>query len=105
MEILNTHRRRAMKKLRLQVDELRVETFEAGGGGGRRGTVHGRYDTQYCGTEPVDDSINYCSPPPTSLFSCDYTCGNTCSCGCTNTCYNRWTCDPYQSACTEPVYP
>ena len=90
-----------MRKLRLKIEELKVETFEAGGGRGH-GTVQARQASDLldpCDPYPVDDSINYCSPPPTAAFSCGYTCGNTCSCGCTHTHPPRWTCDPYASEC------
>lgn len=100
-----------MRKLRLQIEELKVETFDAGGGQ-ERGTVRGRLYSDWfnpCDPEPVDDSINYCGTAPATCgagFTCDYTCGNTCSCGCTGTCPARWTCDPYASECTEvPVGP
>jgi hypothetical protein len=92
-----------MRKLRLQIEELKVETFEAGGGGGQS-TVRGRQASDLldpCDPVPVEDSINYCSPPPTAAFSCGYTCGNTCSCGCTYTQPPRWTCDLYMSECTS----
>lgn len=77
-----------MRRLKLEVDELMVESFDVVAGAQGRGTVRAREYTLYwqqCEPEPVDDSINYCSPVPTSLFSCAYTCGNTCSCGCTRT--------------------
>ena len=77
-----------MRRLKLEIDELQVESFAVERPGEARGTVRGREYTLNpweCDSEPVDDSINYCSPAPTSLFSCAYTCGNTCSCGCTRT--------------------
>jgi hypothetical protein len=77
-----------MRRLKLEMDGLKVESFEVVSGVRGRGTVRGREYTRVpweCDSEPVDDSVNYCSPPPTSLFSCAYTCGNTCSCGCTRT--------------------
>jgi hypothetical protein len=93
-----------MRKLKLEMDELRVETFEAGFAGGR-GTVAGRGGTSddFHPCEPVEpeDSINYCGPPPTSPATCGWTACYTCSCGCTRT-QAGWTCDPYASECTIP---
>lgn len=90
-----------MRKIRLELDALRVETFDTGAGPGERGTVHGRHHTFEVGCgDPFEDSIDYC-PVPTAQASCGYTCGNTCSCGCNQTRY-AWTCDPYESTCTEP---
>src|SRR5687768_8312180 len=86
-----------MRKIRLELDALQVETFDTGAGTWNRGTVHGRHHTFEigCGEQPPEDSINVC-PVPTAAqtcnqFTCDYTCGYTCSCGCTRT-YEGWTC-------------
>lgn len=94
-----------MKKLRLDLDALRVDTFEAGDARGR-GTVRGRgglSDYFPCETEPYDDSINYCSPVPTAAATCNYTCGNTCggTCGCGAT-QNQWSCNHVICTQTEP---
>lgn len=89
-----------MRKLKLEIDELRVESFDAGGGDGR-GTVAGHNPTadscEPCEVLP-EDSINYCA---TMGATCAATqCGScyTCSCGCWNTRVG-WTCDPYAAEC------
>ena len=95
-----------MKKLKLEIDALRVESFDAGSGAGR-GTVEGRNwtaDSCYpCEPIPPDDSIDYCStvaPYPTCAATQCGSCHNTCAgtCGCAGTRYG-WTCDPYATEC------
>ena len=88
-----------MRKLKLELDELRVETFEAGSAAGR-GTVQARDYTYPCYEEPYEDSINYCAPPPSAAATCGHTCGITCSCGC-NVTQGGYTCG-FGSDCTEP---
>jgi hypothetical protein len=89
-----------MKKLRLDADSLRVESFTPREPVAETGTVraHGTWDT--CIDVPCDPdlSIDPCGPAPTAAATCGYTCGYTCSCGCN---YTRvgWTCDPYASEC------
>jgi len=93
-----------MKKLTLELDALRVDTFDTGEGGGR-GTVRGRDYSEYwpCETEPYDDSVNYCSPSPTAAATCGSTCGSTCAgtCGCGAT-QNQWSCVHAVCLQTEP---
>jgi hypothetical protein len=93
-----------MEKLRLDLDDLRIESFEAGESAGR-GTVRGRGYSEYrpCETEPYDDSINYCSPAPTAAATCAYTCGNSCggTCGCGVT-QGQWSCVHAVCTQTEP---
>ena len=83
-----------MRKLRLELEELRVEAFETGRGGAR-GTVEGHSDTAVvafsCRDEPIDhretgpgdwscddrclaESFSYCE-------SCWHTCGHPAVCG------------------------
>lgn len=92
-----------MRRLKLEMDALQVESFDVAHRAGARGTVRGREYTQVpweCDSEPYEDSINYCAPPPTSMFSCAYTCGNSCSCGCTRT-QGGYTC----TCPDEPEFP
>lgn len=86
-----------MRKIRLELDALQVDTFDTGAGTWSRGTVQGRHHTfEYgCGEPPPDDSLDVC-PVPTAAatcnqFTCAYTCGDTCNCGGTRT-YGGWTC-------------
>jgi hypothetical protein len=92
-----------MRKLRLEIDELRVETFDTDARGDGRGTVHGRSGTEMtrcfglcgehteeafgcggggtegCTMNPyIDDCYSYaqqCPPTQYPSWSCDYTCG------------------------------
>ncbi|HEU0052708.1 MAG TPA: hypothetical protein VFQ39_06010 [Longimicrobium sp.] len=94
-----------MRKLRLDPEALKVESFAAGGGDGR-GTVRGNNVTwdscDPCYPIEPEDSINVCPPAPTQGSTCQGTCGGTCqatcSCGCWNT-RAGWTCDPNNTAC------
>lgn len=92
-----------MKKIRLEMDALRVESFDTGAGRSARGTVHARQTRDaYCPElPPPDDSINVC-PPPTGAPSCAGTCGSTCgsTCGCAQT-FGAWTC--VGSTCPDPA--
>ena len=96
-----------MKRLKLEIEELRVESFDAGVGDGR-GTVRAHGYTEFCDSEPFEDSINYCGTAVASCagqYTCAYTCGNTCSCGCGATAYGHYTCNGPNGGCTEPVLP
>ena len=65
-----------MKKLRLRLDALTVETFPVEQGQMReQGTVHARADTELCGDTPN----TICQPPTTECYpSVDRT---WCGCG------------------------
>lgn len=63
-----------MKKVRLTLDDLRVDSFQTSGGRREEGTVFGEQCT--CQTNCT------CPGCPT----CDYTCPNTCWETCGNTC-------------------
>jgi hypothetical protein len=93
-----------MRKLRLEIDELKVETFDAGGSD-TGGTVRAHEDTNYGGPclDPFDDSINYCGTGQTYCGTCGgSTCAGTCdySCGCYSLAYS--TCNPVQCYTSEP---
>ena len=81
-----------MKKLRLEVDDLRIDSFAVDGAGEARGTVAGQNEPAY--TASCDGScVNTCN-------SCVNTCLNTCQASCWNTCgtFNA-TCGTW---CTHP---
>lgn len=85
-----------MKKLKLNLDEILVETFEVRGRGARAGgTVHGRDVSQWEGdgcTHETNEGVGTCSP-----FSCgEITCADA---GCGGT--NEPSCD--YNACGESV--
>jgi hypothetical protein len=57
------------KKLRLQIDELRVEQFNTHPDSPvSRGTVHG-FETDGIG---LSEPCRYCLPPPYETWSCDW---------------------------------
>lgn len=94
-----------MRKLRLELETLVVETFApAAEGAPRRGTVRGREDGTWidCGTFPDSCGAdtcgnqcytgpNYVSCDPTEEASCD-TCDASCGISCPDTC--RYYCGP-----------
>jgi hypothetical protein len=49
------------KKLRLDVDELRVEAFATAAGAAKHGTVHGHGDTISCYMSWCEPSCNECT--------------------------------------------
>ena len=71
-----------MKKLKLEMDDLRVDSFEVREGTEERGTVEGRYVTFTC-----DASCGG------TCDSCMDTCLNTCPDSCWNTCATCNTCE------------
>ena len=80
-----------MKKLKLEIDGLKVESFDAGDTLPRTGTVRG------LGTPPPD-SVRICKlteggsePGATCLVECTGTCGNTYGDCCGDS--GRFTCD------------
>ncbi len=74
-----------MKKLRLEMDAIRVETFEVAAAEKARGTVHGHHPTAWetCTCECSDDGT--CDP--------DWGSGHPLSCGPTNC--NDTACDMF----------
>lgn len=56
-----------MRKLKLELDELAVESFETAGRGGRTGTVQGHSET-----DPTQ--VPTCTRPWESQLSCPGTC-------------------------------
>lgn len=62
-----------MRKVRLEVEALEVESFVADGAGGERGTVHGAQLSFGCTLSL--DSIERCVE---SGFSCPPSCGANC---------------------------
>jgi hypothetical protein len=97
-----------MRKISLDVDALRVESFDTSPDGayGPRGTVHGRIEaiggvvveplSQQCGTYPNCPSP-LCMDTP--LASCDGSCAWTCGASCNGTCASCATCNTCQESC------
>lgn len=81
-----------MKKLRLELDALRVESFDTAGGAGGRGTVQG-HNVTYGESwdwpcEPVDS--DYTADPAqcqTQAYTCAASCNGTCH-SCNGTCHS-----------------
>jgi len=67
-----------MGKLTLQIDNLKVESFDTGDGRGSRGTVHGHdtMETEWCTGYPDCVSCKCLTPKDTCNASCD--CTQTC---------------------------
>lgn len=63
-----------MKKFRLQVEDLRVDTFEANSPQGPKGTIFGHvYSRPAQASCNGDDTCAYsCGPACVSLNTCDY---------------------------------
>ncbi|HEU4452650.1 MAG TPA: hypothetical protein VFR81_06295 [Longimicrobium sp.] len=65
-----------MRKLSLDLDGIRVETFETDGTAGARGTVHGRFGVAaLAGDSPLASCVHSCED--TICYSCD-TCREPC---------------------------
>lgn len=95
-----------MKKLRLRMDDLRVESFATLGGPAQpRGTVRGHEPTVMCsGTctaNPDCTDVFACETygDCTLAGSCEGTCGNSCDVTCQVSCYG--TCDATCNSCVE----
>ena len=75
-----------MRKLTLELDDLRVDTFDTTASSRARGTVFGEQCT--CWTNCT------CPGCPTCDASCNGTCGGTCDASCNGTCGQScdWSC-------------
>jgi hypothetical protein len=62
-----------MKKMKLQLDDLAVESFSPGGGAGPRGTVRARGDCTQGDTCVCDTAYAVCGTGPATIYSCDET--------------------------------
>ena len=78
----------AIRKLKLDVDELKVESFEASVGSPRIGTVRGQQDTF---TNPFNDdpSYEYCAQTVGTCIGPTYCCPATWKASC-DTCAYTW---------------
>lgn len=70
-----------MKKLKLQIDALAVDSFrpDAGGAGREPGTVHGQAECTYFDTCLCKTAYYQCGTGPYTVYSCNYT--NDLRCG------------------------
>jgi len=96
-----------MKKLKLQLDELQVESFQTARGHATRGTVQGNAPPTSMCTDYIDCTWDFgCE---TQVASCNGSCGNTCdaTCGsCNGTCYGSCygSCDATCFSCEYSCY-
>jgi len=79
-----------MRKLKLETDALRVESFESAPEGGRPGTVRGYLSAYYELCQPGDTWQNSCTCEPTCNANTCYNCGTA---GCTGAACST-TCNP-----------
>lgn len=106
-----------MRKLKLSLDSLQVESFDTDASQSMRGTVAGRAVTDYpdeCVT-PAGTCFKNCSVDAT-CNSCDYSCAGSCwgtcgascngscgaSCGC-NTDYTACGCQTFETCPGAPI--
>ena len=96
-----------MKKLRLELDALEVESFDVARAGPSTGTVHGHITATQCNTSPdrtcagyLTCAFNSCdgwctAGNCTDYGTCDATCihcTQTCETGCEQTCFSCDSC-------------
>ncbi len=74
-----------MRKLTLDMDALRVESFDAGAGDGR-GTVRGNVEDAAQVAVPVSDPWTCAGDPLSCGGSCDATCSRSCQATCDRSC-------------------
>lgn len=100
-----------MKKLKLNLEELKVESFDTSSSIGKsKNTVRG-YATgdsnSTCNTSVCDEPCNFtdCLNDNTCIATCANTCGVTCGHSCNGTCHD--TCDGITCdiSCLRTCYP
>jgi hypothetical protein len=62
-----------MSKLRMRVDDLRVNSFETAGTNAGEGTVRAHDGCTYVDSCLCETAYYYCGTGPETIFSCDYT--------------------------------
>jgi hypothetical protein len=96
-----------MKKLKLRLDDLRVDTFDTSAGRKEKGTVFGEQCTCYTQCTCPGCPTCYASCNGSCDASCNGTCGDTCDASCQGTCdycgpsYAN-TCDGFNTCATAP---
>jgi len=91
-----------MRKMKLDLESLSVESFDTGDVGGLKGTVFAKSsENTACGPGDEDDAsrvyISHCWGQTCNGPSCVNTCPPTACQTCANTCYH--TCGPQQDSC------
>lgn len=87
-----------MKKLKLDLDDLRIDSFDTTPAFGerQRGTVVGAAPETYYGCNSEGETCDTCRTcNDTCWYTCGVSCGGTCNTCYTNcgTCPGQWTCD------------
>lgn len=67
-----------MKKLKLQVENLAVDSFATGAGAGEPGTVHGQAECTYFQSCLCKTAYYQCGTGPYTIYSCNYTNDDRC---------------------------
>jgi hypothetical protein len=80
-----------MRKLKLSLDELQVDSFHADPMGTARGTVMGRYFTEYADESCFESCNGTCGG---GCGSYPASCNGTCYASCSGTCNATCTCPP-----------
>ena len=62
-----------MKKLRMRMDDLQVDSFPTASTGARNGTVRAHGDCTYVDSCLCETAYYYCGTGPETIYSCDYT--------------------------------
>jgi len=88
-----------MRKLKLQLDDLQVDTFQTTPAQKPKGTVFGEQCTCHTNCTCPGCPTCYASCNGTCDASCNGSCGATCDASCNGTC--DWTCDYAQCGGTE----
>jgi len=67
-----------MNKLRMDADDLRVESFPTAGADLRRGTVRAQGDCTWVDSCFCKTAYAVCGTGPQTIYSCDYTADDRC---------------------------
>jgi hypothetical protein len=85
-----------MKKLKLRLDDLRVDTFDTSTVRKEKGTVFGEQCTCYTQCTCPGCPTCYASCNGSCDATCNVTCGVTCGASCDDSCdCSGWTCNAY----------
>jgi hypothetical protein len=68
-----------MKKLKLQLENLAVDSFATGAAGAEPGTVHGQADCTWFQSCLCKTAYYHCGTGPYTIYSCTYTNDDRCA--------------------------
>jgi hypothetical protein len=95
-----------MKKMKLRVDALSVESFATGQDADARGTVRGRDGCTYVDTCLCPTAYYHCGTGPATIHSCDFT--EICAtelCETEGCASGDWRCEKTVRCPTPPITP